>query len=289
MPTNLLAICRPDGILQLKRVKTVAEVQSSLEAVFATQEQQFNEGVTTEIPFDGGWKPDKHEVLVAASSDEMTAIWSASGQNIVALPELDAENFQTEAIKGLAVVAGQGQNRRLLIQSFSARQLLERSFAFILSGDTFRRLSEPAFTLGTNIAGILDQQSLRFKSYSNVRMIFDLASLYAEATDAQIETFSQHASLNVSDIAVFKGVADQGIRKLVNAISSRGTLDIYDVAAIRAAAAENEFPVVIEQNRILLPGNRADAKKLLHFLDEGFYRGAMSGTAYITNSKRQMS
>lgn len=289
MPTNLLAICRPNGVLQLKRVKTVADVQNSLEAVFATQEQQFNEGVTTEIPFDGGWKPDKHEVLVAAANEEMTAIWNSSAQNIIALPELDAQNFQTEAIRGLAVVAGQGGNRRLLLQSFSARQVLERSFAFILSGDTFRRLSEPAFTLGTNLAGVLDQQSLRFKSYSNARMIFDLTSLYAEATNAQIETFSQHGSLSVADIDVFKGVADQGIRKLVNAISSRGTLDIYDVAAISAAAAEHEFPIVIEQNRILFPANRADAKKLLHFLDEGFYRGALSGTAYITNSKRQMN
>jgi hypothetical protein len=260
-----------------------------LEAVFSTQEQQFNEGVTTEVPFDGGWKPDKHELLVAAVTEEMTAIWDASTQNITALPELDAENFQSEAIRGLAVVAGEGGNRRLLVQSFSARQLLERSFAFILSGDTFRRLSEPAFTLGSNLAGILDQQSLRFKSYSNVRMIFDLASLYAEATDAQIEAFAQHTSLSVGDIASFKGIADQGIRKLVNAISSRGTLDMYDVATIGAAATEHTFPIVIEHNRIVLPGNRADAKKLLHFLDEGFYRGAMSGTPYITNSKRQMS
>lgn len=289
MPTNLLAICRPNGVLQLKRVKTVAELQDALEAVFSTQEQQFNEGVTTEVPFDGGWKPDKHELLVAATTDEMTAIWDASTQNITALAELDAENFQNEAIKGLAVVAGQGGNRRLLIQSFSARQILERSFAFVLSGDTFRRLSEPAFTLGTGLAGIMDHQSLRFKSYSNVRMIFDLASLYAEATDAQIETFAQHASLRVADVAGFKGIADQGIRKLVNAISSRGTLDMYNVAAIGAAAAEHEFPIVIEHNRIVFPGSRADAKKLLHFLDEGFYRGAMSGTPYITNSKRQMN
>ncbi len=288
MPTNLLAICRPNSVLQLKRVKTVPEVQGALEAVFATQEQQFNEGVTTEVPFDGGWKPDKHEVLVTAASEEMTAIWHASLQNITALPDLDAANFQSESIRALAVVAGQGGNRRLLIQTFSARQLLERSFAFVLSGDTFRRLSEPAFTLGTGISAILDQQALKFKSYSNVRMIFDLTSLYAEATDAQIETFAQHPNLSVADVDSFKSFADQGIRKLVNAISSRGTLDTYQVAAIGAAATAHGFPILIEQNRIILPGNRADTKKLLHFLDEGFYRGAMSGTPFITNSKRQM-
>lgn len=269
MPTNLMALCRPNGALQLKRVKTVAEVQNALEVVFATQEQQFNEGVTTEIPFDGGWKPDKHEVLVAAASEEMASIWNASGQNIVALPEIDASNFQTEAIKGLVVVAGQEGNRRLLIQSFSARQLLERSFAFILSGDTFRRLSEPAFTLGTNLAGILDAQSIRFKSYSNVRIIFDLASMYAEATDAQIETFAQHPNIAVADVAAFKGIADQGIRKLVSAISARGTLDLYDVAAIGAAATELEFPLMIEQNRIVFPGVGRKQKNCSIFWTKG--------------------
>jgi hypothetical protein len=288
MPTNLLAICRPNETLQVKRVKTTPGVQEALAAAFTTQEQQFNEGVTTEIPFDGGWKPDKHEVLIAGSTPEMKAVWEASLQNITALTELNAANFQSEAIKGLAVVAGNAGNRRLLIQTFSARQILERSFAFVLDGDTFRKLSEPAFTLGSNVCALLDENSIRFKSYSNVRMIFDLLSLYTEASDSQIEHFAQHASLSVADVNAFKGVADQGIRKLVNAISSKGVLDAYDVGAIVSAASSHGFPVSTHQGKIIVPANRADAKKLLHFLDEGFYRGAMTGTPYITNSKRQM-
>ncbi|MEN5246156.1 DUF4868 domain-containing protein [Brucella pseudintermedia] len=286
MPTNLLAICRQNGSLQLKRVSTTKDVQDSLGAIFTSQEQKFNEGVTTEVPFDGGWKPDDHEMLVATSTQEMASIWNASLQNLTALQELDAVNFQTESIKALAVVAGDGGNRRLLLQVFSSRQILDRSFALILSGNTFRQLSEPSFCLGTSLTGILDANHIRFKSYSNVRTIFDLASLYVAATDAQIDTFAQHSSLHVADITAFKAFADQGIRKLVHAISSKDILGTYSVTAITTSASSYNFPITLHNNKITMPDNRADVKKLLHFLDEGFYRGAMSGTAYITNSKR---
>jgi hypothetical protein len=287
--TNLLAICRVGNALQLKRVKTTNPVQTLLEGIFATQEQQFNQGITTEIPFDGGWKPDRHEMLVADVDDEMTAVWNAALQNITALPELASNQFQSEGIKALCVVAGAAGNRRLLIQNFSARQILDRSVAFVLDGDTFRKLTEPAFTLGTGITAILNGQALKFKSFTGARMIFDLKSLYAEATDAQIDAFAQHPMLNVADVVALKGFADQGIRKLVHAISEKGVLDQYTLNGISVAAAAQNFPLTVQNNRLILPTNRGDVKKLLHFLDEGFYRGAMSGVSYITNSKRQIN
>lgn len=158
--------------------------------------------------------------------------------------------------------------------------------AFVWDGSTFDRLTAPAFSIGTSLAGIIDGQEIKFKSFSNIKMIFDLANLYQVASDAEIDQFSLHASLEM-DSAVFKDIADQTIRKLVHAVSKRGILDAYDINAISNAAQVQSFDLTVTNGKIVVPVDRAGSKRLMHFLDEGFFRGPLSGDAYITNSKRK--
>lgn len=288
MSVNLLAICRPANNFILKRVKTTAAVQNLLEGVFTAQEAAFLSGIDAEIAFDGGWKPEKNELLVAPTTPAITAIWDAALGNIPALDELNPAHFVNEGIRALAVVVGQGDGRHVLLQNFSARQILDRRIAFVWDGETFNRLTAPSFSIGTALSGILTADAVKFKSFSNIKMIFDLANLYKEATDAQIDAFSVHASIRVDDVDGFKAVADQTIRKLVNAVSTKGVLDSYDTAAISAAAEAQHFDLQVGNGKIIFPADRAGTKRLLHFLDEGFYRGPLSGDAYITNSKRKV-
>lgn len=288
MPVNLFAICRVGETFTLKRVKTNGDVQKTLEGVFAAQEQDFYAGVDQEVLFDGGWKPEKNELLMAPVTPEMLALLEAAKGNLTALHEINAPNFSNEGIRALAVLAGAPDNRKLLIQNFSARQILGRGISMIWDGDTFTKLEAPAFSIGTALAGVVDAQYVRFKSFTNIKMIFDLANLYQEASNAEIDIFAQHATLQIGDVDAFKGVADQTIRKLVHAVCSKGVLDTYDLTAISAAAHAQNFQLVITGNRIQMPGDRAGAKQLMHFLDEGFFRGPLSGDAYITNSKRKV-
>ncbi len=288
MPVNLLAICRSGENLVIKRVKTNGDVQNALEGVFAAQEQDFYAGVDQDVLFDGGWKPEKNELLMAAATQGMVALLDAAKGNLTALHEIAAANFANEGIRALAVVSGAGDNLKLLIQNFSARQILGRNISMIWDGDTFTKLTAPAFTIGASLAGVLDAQYLRFKSFSNIKMVFDLANLYQEASDAEIDTFAQHATLQLDDVAGFKGIADQTMRKLVHAISAKGVLDTYDITAISAAALAQDFQLVVSGTKLQVPADRAGAKQLMHFLDEGLFRGPLSGNAYITNSKRKV-
>ncbi|MDX1091026.1 DUF4868 domain-containing protein [Sinorhizobium medicae] len=288
MPVNLLAICRTAAGFTLKRVKTTQPVQNVLEGVFLAQESAFLDGVTDEVDFDGSWKPEDSELLRSPVAAEMAAIWEKSLQNVVALDELDAQNFLAEGVKAICVVAGDGAGRRLLVQNFSARQVLGRTtLAFIFDGETFNQVTEPAFTLGAHLSAIMSEQFLKFRSYNNVKMIFDLANVYREATDAQIDDFATHASLFVADVEAFKGFADQTLRKLVHAVAKKAVLDSFTPEQIVTAAATATLDVLFENGRIVIPQNKADAKKLMHFLDEGFYRGPLSGVPYITNSKKR--
>ncbi|GAN92803.1 hypothetical protein Gbth_016_002 [Gluconobacter thailandicus F149-1 = NBRC 100600] len=289
MPVNLLAICRSAPALIVKRIKVTAAVQNQLEGIFIQQEQMFVGGVTDEVPFDGGWSPDPHEHLVAQVTDEAAAIFAAAQGNIVAMPEVDPANFEAENIRALGVLVQRPSGPRLLLQEFSARQMLERRFSLILDGNTFNRLVQPAFAIGASLAGFVEDDKIKFQKFSRIKLIFNLTSLYQEATDTEVEGFCGLECISVGDIGKFKNLADQKMRKLINAITKRGTLNNFTPAQIQVAAADENFQIAVADGKIIIPSMKAEAKALLHFLDNGLYRGPLGGEIFITNSKRALT
>lgn len=286
MPVNLLALCKPGPDFVVKRVMTTAEVQGQLEGIFIQQEQTFLSGVNEEVLFDGGWSPEPNELLYAPVTAVASAVFQAAQGNIVAMPPVNAAAFENEGIRALAVLVQGHAGPRLLLQEFSARQLLERRFNLILDGDTFNRLTQPAFSLGASLAGIIADDRIKFRLFNRIKLIFDLTNFYQEATNAQLDTFCALPTLQIADAAAFKSMADQKMRKLINAISERNTLGNYTPAQIAAAADAEGFQVEIVGDRIVMPATKANAKALLHFLDNGLYRAALGGELFITNSKR---
>lgn len=286
MPVNLLALCKQANGLLVKRIRVSGDVQGQLEGVFIQQEQTFYDGVNEEVPFDGGWKPEPNELLFAPATDEALAVFDAAQGNVVAMPEINPAAFTEENIRGLAVLVQRPGGPRLLMQGFSAAQILERRFSLVLDGNTFNRLTQPAFSIGASLVGVIENGRIKFNNFTRIKQIFDLASLYQEATNAELDDFCALPHLQIADAAAFRTMADQKMRKLIHAISGRGTLDVYTPGQIAAAGESQGFPVAVVDDRIVVPATKPDAKDLLHFLDHGLYRAALSGEIYITNSKR---
>jgi Domain of unknown function (DUF4868) len=286
MPVNLLAICKVQGNLLLKRVRVTADVQNQLEGIFIQQEQEFFADVDEEILFDGGWDPDSNEIIYTPVTPSAAAILEAAQQNIIAIEEIDPNAFENEGIKGLAVLMGDENAYRLLIQEFSARQILDRRFTLTLDNETFNRLTQPTFAIGATLAGVIAQGRIKFKKLSRIRQIFDLTDMYREATDAELETFCNIESVNVGNVDAFKQISDQKMRKLVHAIVARGTLTEFSAEQIVEAGNSQGFVIQLENGQVSIPVGKSDAKALLYFLDNGLYRAALGGQIFITNSKR---
>lgn len=269
MPVNLLAVCRANEGLSVKRVSVTADVQNLLEGVFVQQEQQFLQGITEEIAFDGGWTPEENELLKVPATPQVVSVFHQATAGAVGLPVLNAAAIEGESIRALGVILEGVGGPRLLLQNFDARQVLQRHFALFLDGDTFNHLTAPAFSIASGLAGMVVDGEVKFRRFSKIRQIFDLKHLYIEATDAQVDAFTSHDSLTVDNAAAFKAGADQGIRKLINAISHRGTLDAFSTHEICSAAEEEGLHIDRVGDKIVLPMTRANAKRILHFLDDG--------------------
>ena len=221
------------------------------------------------------------------TTTESKAVLDAAKKDIISLPTLNAKRFDQENIKALAVLIKNHGKEKLLIQEFSPRQSIERKFSLVLDGDTFGRLTSPAFSIGSTLTGILEDDKIKFRLFSRMKIVFDLTDIYQEATDTEVEDFCKLSRIGVADHEAFKNIADQKMRKLIHVIIDRNTLGKYTASQIAEAAATQGFDISVKKHQIVMPSEKGDAKALLHFLDDGLYRAALTGEIFITNSKRK--
>jgi hypothetical protein len=81
--------------------------------------------------------------------------------------------------------------------------------------------------------------------------------------------------------------ANQWFRKRFALLDDSGILDKYSAKQIQARSKGYDVEVQISKGKIVFPAAKGPAKKLLQFLNEELFRGAITETLYETNSKRE--
>ena len=72
-------------------------------------------------------------------------------------------------------------------------------------------------------------------------------------------------------------------------LKESGILDQYSVMEIQSRSSEHNVSINVANGKIVFPADKAEAKKVLQFLNEELYRGPITETLYETNSKREAS
>jgi len=288
---NFFALIKDDsGSCQIKRIRVNNSLQSELIQIFEDQRVFFEQGVDTEVGFNGDWKPDANEVLKIDNIRESELMTNAINANASSFTDVKISNFSNEPIKAIFTGITANSQTKVFVQKFSSRQALSLNELPLLkmqTGNTFVKTTDDIFTIDNKLVAIIDGNRTKFKSFHNARMVFDLSEFYREATDEDLTQMSQHASLEIADLASFISEADTQVRKMAHSIERSGVLDNYSVTQISTAAANfPDIPVVVNNGKIKLPSDKKDLKEVLHFLLEDIYKGPLSGSDYLTNSKR---
>jgi hypothetical protein len=216
---------------------------------------------------------------------------NAINANASSFPDMVISNFSNEPIKAIFSGIHSGGQTKVFVQKFSSRQALSLSRKPLLmqKGNTFVKTEGDLFTIDNKLVAIIEGNKTKFKSFHNARMVFDLSNYYIEATDEDLTQMAKHSSLEITDIQSFIDQADTQVRKMVHSIEGSRVLDNYTVDQIsKAADSFPDIPVVIKNGKIALPSDKKDLKEVLHFLLEDIYKGPLSGSDYLTNSKRAL-
>jgi hypothetical protein len=290
---NFFAFIKDDsGSCQIKRIRVNQTLQTELSRIFNDQRSSFERGVNNEVEFNGDWKPESNEVLFINDLTEAQIMIDAINANASSFSDVVISNFSSEPIKAIFTGFTSNNVTTVYVQKFSSRQALSLNELPILkmqTGNTFVKTTEDLFTLDNKLVAIIQGTQTKFKSFHNTRMVFDLSEQYREATDEDLTELSQHNSLEILDVPGFISNADNQVRKMAHTISNSGILDTYTVVDISTAA--NNFPevtITVNNGKLVLPTDKKELKEVLHFLLEDIYKGPLSGSSYLTNSKRSI-
>jgi len=287
---NLFALTQgPDR--RILRIPLSGDVQSEVAALFRRQEEDFIAGSEEEHAFDGKYTPDTGECLVIADYADGNSIHEAIAHPL-GIPEIPPDPAAFDTVKALfAGYLSEAAKAVALIQSFNRRRIISPTgFSLLHSADTYRKVDGVGLTLDDRLAAMLVGTSLKFGSFHVMRQVFDLSAYFAEATNADLHAFARSEGIYVVDEEAFMEMADSWVRKKITLIGKGRTLDNVDPATIQRVA--ETFGIEIQtvdvggRPSIAMPGNKAELKKVLRFLDEDYYQSVLQSRNFVTNSKR---
>lgn len=283
---NLFAMTR-DSDHPILRIPLTAELQREINRTFQEQLQDFERGVESILQFDGRYAPEEDEVIEISDFQDVDGIMQAIGQPM-RVELFDSRVHSLEDVKALFCGYRSQGRHAALIQCFEKRRLIsKKTLSIMLSGDTFQRIQDDGLTLDNRLLAILENGALRFKNFHFLRRVFDVSEHYREATNEEVGTFASHESLAVEDVDGFVDAAGPLIRKKISFISRSGILDAHTGPEIALAARQFNLQIETdEEDKIVLPTDKAALRKLLKFLDEDYYESPLSKSHFVSNSKR---
>jgi|SRR5690625_1099636 len=236
------------------------------------------------IDFDGSYKPDKDEAFVIQGFELAESIKKCGNDPI------GQDLFRDKQSDLIALFTYIESEDAYVFQNIKRNQIFTRSgLSIFLDKDTFKKMDSLAISINSEIDCVYKNNNLYFKSYWTARQILDLRDHYKIATDKDLDEFIANDSIQVLCNDTFNSNADAWVRRKISLIQDSGTLETFQPRKIKEIAADYSVDVQLSENKIIVPNEKREVKKLLKFLDENIYKGPLTDETYETNSKREFT
>lgn len=286
---TLLAYTK-DPAQRIVRFALDHEVQKDLTKFLEPQVAYF-ERQREQFLFDGKYKPDENESLFIDGFEDIDNLADAVDSPLN-IPIADPQNFAFEQIKALFFGKREADGKiNIYLQNFDKRKLItDTGFSIFHAQNVYKRIEGTGLTIDTRITAKLTEKKLEFYSFFLVRQMFDMTIYYEEATDADINEFSELPQVSIQNQAALIEVSDTWVRRKFWLIKQSGILERVAPNDIKIIAAEFGIPVnyiaIDGTEHLQIPLDKRELKTLLRFLDEDYYKSPLSRTNFVTNSKR---
>ena len=286
---QLTAITKRGNDFALLEIPLHRSLQESLCEMWDAQHQSFTSG-KEEIDFDAGYNPEVHENFKLP--DFELPEWLA-GENSTTISSLDSLSQEPEvlrAISGLAAFATEENGQEIILfQNFSRSHVIQPGRYLLLRNDTYESSNNSTLTLDDKLTAVFypDERKLIFHNFRTANTFLPLADFYEDASEAEIRDVLSHNMFFVEDADALATGANQWFRKRFAMLRDSELLDNYSADDIAEHSEGYEVDIQLREGKIVFPAEKAPAKKLLQFLNEEIFKGAITETLFETNSKRE--
>jgi hypothetical protein len=286
---QLAAIAKQGAQVRLQRIPMHQALQQTLATTWGEQVEAFLDEAQ-EVAFDAGYHPEEHERF--ALHDFVPPQWLV-GKTSATIGDLDPINQDEVFIASIKGIAGfarnESGNELVLFQSFSRSHVIRPGTFLLLRDGTYETTERPGLTLDTKLAAVnfVADQKLLFSNFRAVNTFLPLGDFYKEASEQQIREVLAHEKLAPVNVEAIATESNQWFRTRFAMLRDSGVLDQYSAKQIQARSKGFEVEIQVHKGKVVFPEDRQAAKKLLQFLNEELFRGAITATLYETNSKRE--
>lgn len=290
MLTNFqLAVIVKKGMQrQLLHLSLAQALQDTLAKDWQAQLDTFQSGVTP-LPFDAGYTPEAHECFVLHDYAAPDWLSRTTSTNVSNLAELGKNEAVLDNVAAVVALARDGNGDEVvLFQSFSRSHVILPGGFLFLSGDTYRTADGRGLRLGNRLCAVWRRANgqLLFSNFRTVNAFLPLGDSYEEASEKQIREVLAHPLLDVEDADRLVKDANQWSRRRFAMLRDSEVLDNYSPKEIRTKSKGYGLELTVRAGKIVFPADPLAAKKLLQFLNEELYKGAITDTLFEANSKR---
>ena len=218
--------------------------------------------------------------------------WLASenSQTAANLDAISKNEKLLDSIKGIVAFVRIYQGEELMLfQNFSRSHVIRPGRLLLLQHNTYVSVKRAGLTLDAKLSAVYlpAENKLLFRNFRTTNTFLPLTDFYKEASDQEIRDLLNHDRLAPEDPEALVVNANQWFRKRFAMLRDSGILDEYTAEEIVERSSGYDIHVALDDGKIIFPADRAKAKRLLQFLNEEVFRGAITEKLYETNSKRE--
>lgn len=285
---QLAAIAKQGREVRLLRIPLHQALQDDLAGLWDAQHEAFVDEVD-EIDFNSGYKPEAHERFRLQNFVLPEWLIEENSQSVANLDAITNDDVLLDATKGVVAFARKDGVEIILFQNFSRSRIIRPGRFLFLQSDTYESTQRPGLTLDNKLSAVYrpEDQVLLFQNFRTVNTFLPLADFYEEASEQEIREVLGHELLQPEDEDALAVGANQWFRKRFAMLRDSDVLDNYTAEQIRRHSEGYDIDVQVEDGKIVFPTDKHEAKRLLQFLNEEIFRGAITETLYETNSKRE--
>ncbi len=286
---QLAALVKAEEQWRLLQIPLHQDLQDSLAASWHQQYEAFTAG-NDEIAFEAGYTPEDHERFRIKGYELPEWLQAGVGGQVPNLVSINKHESLMGSIKAIIAFARNVQGDGLMLaQSFSRSHVIQPGHFLFLQNDTYDTPKHTGLTLGARLAAVYNVKTrkLLFENFRNTNAFLPLIDFIAEASDHDIREVLNHPLLKPQDIEATTTAANQWFRKRFAMLKASKILDQYKAVQLVKRSKGYQVDLKVEKGRIVFPSNKHAAKRLLQFLNEEIFRGAITEKLYETNSKRE--
>ena len=290
---ELAAIITKGTQKELRYIPLEKKLKDSIKKEWESQYNKFSKGVVEEVDFDPGYKPEKHELFCLREYELPNWLAKEDSASIRDFNPIRNNETQLKLIKGIATfIESDTDEEFILFQRFMPSQVIRTSLSAIWDRNTFNKMDDPGFMLANYLSAVYhrSERKLLFRSFYNVDKFLPLSEYFRPASEEEIREILSHELFAPENLEVSVSKPSQLFRNKFALLKRSDILDRFTVREIedRSKGLGVQIQLSEDNEKIVFPTKKSDALKLLRFLNEEFFHGAVTGDPYKTNSKTKI-